>query len=91
MEGLKQATIIFAPVIVFWLFCAAASARIAHLKNIPISVGLLLGALLGLLGLVIMVCLPSNRKTVPGGPPPGWYPNPAGTGTSRYGNGQAWM
>jgi hypothetical protein len=47
MEGLKQATIAFAPVIVFWLFCAAASARIAHLKNIPISVGLLLGALLG--------------------------------------------
>jgi len=61
MEGLGQA-IAFAPFIVMWLFFAAASARIAHLKNIPISVGLLLGALLGLLGLVIMVCLPSNRK-----------------------------
>ena len=90
MEGLKQATIAFAPVIVFWLFCAAASARIAHLKNIPISVGLLLGALLGLLGLVIMVCLPSHRKTARGGPPPGWYPNPAvpahrDIGTDRLG------
>jgi pilus assembly protein TadC len=71
MEGLGQA-IALAPIIVMWLFFAAASARLAHLKNIPISVGLLLGALLGLFGFVIMVCLPSNRKTAPGGPPPGW-------------------
>ena len=90
MEGLGQ-VIALSPFIVLWLFFTVASARIAHLKNIPISVGLLLGALLGLLGLVIVVCLPSNRKRAPGGPPPGWYPNPAGTGASRYWNGQAWM
>ena len=90
MEGLGYA-IVLAPVIVLWLFFAAASARIAHLKNIPISVGLLLGALLGLVGLVIMVCLPSSRKTAPGLPPPGWYPDPAGTCAQRYWNGQAWI
>ena len=90
MEGVGQA-IALAPFIVMWLFFAAASARIAHLKNIPISVGLLLGALLGLLGLVIMICLPSNRKKAPDGPPPGWYPDPAGAGASRYWNGQAWV
>ena len=61
MEGLGQ-VIALSPFIVLWLFFTVASARIAHLKNIPISVGLLLGALLGLLGLVIVVCLPSTAK-----------------------------
>ena len=36
MEGLNQAAVVFVPVILFWLFCVAASARIARLKNIPI-------------------------------------------------------
>jgi len=62
MDDLGQAAIVFWPVIVFWLFFAAASGRIAHKKNLPISVGLLPGTLLGLVGLIIVACLPSNPK-----------------------------
>ena len=76
MDDLGQAAIVFWPVIVFWVFLTAASGRIAYQKNLPISVGLLLGALL---------------RTAPRGPPPGWYPDPAGSGSSRYWNGQAWV
>ena len=90
MDDLGQAAIVFWPVIVFWVFLTAASGRIAYKKNLPISVGLLLGTLLGLVGLIIVACLPSNPKTAPGRPPPGWYPDPAGSGSSRYWNGQAW-
>ena len=62
MDDLGQAAIVFRPVIVFWLFFAAASGRIAHKKNLPISVGLFLGTLLGLVGLIMVACLPSNPK-----------------------------
>jgi len=62
MDDLGQAAIVFWPVIVFLLFFAAASGRIAHKKNLPISVGLLPGTLLGLVGLIIVACLPSNPK-----------------------------
>jgi hypothetical protein len=91
MDDLGQAAIVFWPVIVFWVFLTAASGRIAYQKNLPISVGLLLGALLGLIGLIIVACLPANPRTAPRGPPPGWYPDPAGSGSSRYWNGQAWV
>jgi hypothetical protein len=91
MDDVGQAAIVFWPVIVFWVFLTAASGRIAYQKNLPISVGLLLGALLGLIGLIIVACVPVNPRTAPGGPPPGWYPDPAGRGSSRYWNGQAWV
>ena len=83
------------PFVVLWLFFTLASARIAHLKNIPISVGLLLGALLGLLGLVIVACLPSSRKTVladrrRGGTPTPPVPAHRDIGTAKLGCDFAW-
>jgi Protein of unknown function (DUF2510) len=85
--------------ILLWLFCAAIAAAIAHTKNRNVGEGFLWGALLGVIGVIIVLCLPPPKsKTLlpPGTPPPpgaakgGWYPDPAGTGQQRYWNGKKW-
>lgn len=84
--------------ILLWLFCAAIAAAIAHTKNRNVGEGFLWGALLGVIGVIIVLFLSPKSKTPlpPGTPPPpgaakrGWYPDPAGTGKQRYWNGKDW-
>lgn len=91
--------------ILIWLFCAAGAAAIAHVKNRNVGEGFLWGALLGGIGVIIVLCWSPKSKTSPsaqpaplppGTPPPpgaakrGWYPDPAGTGLKRYWNGKEW-
>jgi hypothetical protein len=73
--------------IVFWLFCAAISAAIGHAKNRNIGESFLWGALLGVIGVIVVLCLPTNLA---GAAKPGWYPDPSGNGGQRYWNGQQW-
>lgn len=74
-------------VVVVWLFCGAVSAAIGNTKNRSIGGSFLWGALLGLIGVIVVLCLPSNPV---GGAKAGWYPDPAGTGGERYWNGRQW-
>lgn len=75
--------------IVIWLFCGAVAAAISHVHNRGAAQGFLWGALLGVIGLIVVLCLPA--KTNPALPaPPGWYADPAGTGGHRYWDGRTW-
>jgi Protein of unknown function (DUF2510) len=86
-------------VILSWLFCAAIAAATTHTKNRNVGEGFLWGALLGVVGVIIVLCLPppkSKTPLPPDTPPPpgaakrGWYPDPTGTGKHRYWNGKKW-
>jgi hypothetical protein len=78
--------------LVYGLLCAAIGAVIAHVKNQSVREGFLLGAFLGILGLIAVARLPRKPKTqTPSGvTQPGWCPDPAGIGPSKYWDGQAW-
>ena len=78
--------------LLFCLFCGAIGAVIAHVKNQSVGEGFSLGAFLGILGLIVVARLPRKPKTqTPSGvSQPGWYPDPAGIGPSKYWDGQAW-
>jgi hypothetical protein len=75
-------------IVVICLFCAAIAAVIGHTKNRSIGESFLIGALLGLIGVIIVLLLPN--KAAPGMAKPGWYPDPAGTNSQRYRNGREW-
>lgn len=75
-------------IIIIWLFCGAVAAAIGHTKNRNVGASFLLGALLGVLGVIIVIFLP--RKASPGMAQPGWYPDPEGTDSERYWNGSEW-
>jgi hypothetical protein len=45
-----------------WLFCAAIAAAIAHAKNRNVGEGFLWGALLGVVGVIIVICLPPPKS-----------------------------
>ena len=74
------------------LSCGAIGAVIAHVKNQSVGQGFSLGAFLGILGLIAFAREPRKPKTqTPSGvTQPGWYPDPAGIGPSKYWDGQAW-
>ena len=70
--------------ILLWLFSAAVAAAIAHTKNRDVGEGFLWGALFGVIGVIIVLCLPPPKSKIPlppGTPPPpgaakrGWYPD----------------
>jgi hypothetical protein len=56
------------------------------------------GCAAGVVGVIIVLCLPPKSKTPPGAQPAppagaakrGWYPDPAGTGLKRYWNDKEW-
>jgi Protein of unknown function (DUF2510) len=73
--------------VVIWLFCGAVSAAIGNSKNRGIGESFLWGALLGVIGVIVVLCLPRNLA---GAPKAGWYPDPAGSGGQRYWNGRQW-
>jgi len=84
-------------VVLLWLFCAAIAAAIAHTKNRDVGEGFLWGALLGVIGVIVVLCLPPPKTGLPPGTPPppgaakrGWYPDPTGTGKQRYWTGKRW-
>lgn len=85
-------------VILTWVFCGAVAAAIAHTKNRSVGEGFLWGALLSVIGVIVVLCWSPISKTPlpPGIPPPpgaakrGWYPDPTGTGQQRYWNGKKW-
>jgi Protein of unknown function (DUF2510) len=83
--------------ILLWLFSAAVAAAIAHTKNRDVGEGFLWGALLGVIGVIVVLCLPPPKTGLPPGTPPppgaakrGWYSDPTGTGKQRYWNGNNW-
>jgi hypothetical protein len=63
---------------------------ICQAKNRPGYEGFLLGALLGPIGLIIVLCLPKLAPPPVGAPPAGWYPDPGQVAGERYWNGRAW-
>ena len=69
-------------VLLFMLVCGAIGAVIAHVKNQSVREGLLLGAFLGIYGVIAVAREPRKPKTqTPSGvSKPGWYPDPAGIG-----------
>jgi Protein of unknown function (DUF2510) len=85
-------------VILMWLFSAAVAAAIAHTKNRNVGEGFLWGALLGAIGVIVVLCwspksktpLPLDTPSPPGAAKRGWYPDPTGTGKQRYWTGKKW-
>jgi Protein of unknown function (DUF2510) len=73
--------------IVVWLFCGAVTAAIGHAKNRNVGESFLWGALLGVIGVIVVLCLSKNPGAAP---KPGWYPDPADSGGQRYWNGGEW-
>jgi hypothetical protein len=66
---------------------ATLAGLVTNAKNRGWAEGIALGALLGIIGLIITAFLPARSA---GAAPPGWYPDPAGNGGQRYWNGSAW-
>jgi hypothetical protein len=83
-----------ATLIMIWLFCGAIAAAIAHAKNQRVGVAFLWGSLLGIIGIIIVLCWQTihvnpPQPVMPMLPPPGLYPDPT-SGLQRYWDGRAW-
>lgn len=79
--------------IVLCALCGGIACAINQSKNRSGGEGFLLGALLGIIGLIIVLCLPklpAAGASSPALPPPGWYPDPAGPAQQRYWDGARW-
>ncbi|PIB78831.1 DUF2510 domain-containing protein [Mycobacterium celatum] len=85
--------------ILWWIVFAVAAGGISNAKGRGWGYGLAWGGLLGLIGLIVVICTPSARPSAaaaalppplppPVLPPAGWYPDPAGK--QRYWDGRAW-
>lgn len=75
-------------IILIWLLCAAVAAAIGHMKNRNVGESFLWGAVLGALGVVIVLFLP--KGATPGMAKPGWYPDPMDDNRQKYWNGSEW-
>lgn len=77
--------------ILFWcVLFAVVGGAITNSKGRGWGEGTALGGLLGLIGLIIVLCLKSRPTLPPTLPPAGWYPDPHGGKSSRYWDGRAW-
>lgn len=77
--------------ILLWcVLFAAIGGAITNSKGRGWAEGTTLGGLLGVIGLIIVLCLKSRPALPPALPPAGWYPDPLGRKASRYWDGQAW-
>jgi hypothetical protein len=70
--------------LIWGVVSAGICVGIANAKGRPISEALVLGGLLGVIGVLIMLCLRSERRDLP---PAGWYPL---DGRERYWTGTQW-
>jgi hypothetical protein len=77
-------TLLFASVI-----CAVIGGAITNSKNRGWREGTILGALLGVIGIIIILFL-RTRPQAPIAPIAGWYPDPTNTHIQRYWNGCEW-
>ena len=75
-------------IVIVGLFCGAITAAIGHTKNRNVGAFFLLGALLGVIGVIIALFLPN--ASAPGMAKPGWYPDPEGTNSQKYWSGREW-
>jgi len=78
----------------FWILVVLGlqggiGCAISQAKNRPGWEGFFLGALLGLIGIIIVLCLPRQapRSALPAA---GWYPDSGNPGGQRYWNGHRW-
>lgn len=75
-------------IILFWAVWVVVAVAIANAKNRSVGEAVLLSALLGLIGVIIVACW---RKIDPAAlPPAGFYPDPSGDGGHRYWDGRVW-
>jgi Protein of unknown function (DUF2510) len=85
-------------IIFFSALCGGIGCAINQAKNRSGREGFLLGALLGVIGVIIVLCLPKLPSPElphlggwPAGlPPPGWYQNPADPDQHRWWDGVRW-
>ena len=83
-------------IIVFWALCGGIGCAINQAKNRSGVEGFLLGGLLGVIGVIIVLCLPKLPSTeMPRAwpsalPPPGWYQDPADPDQHRWWDGARW-
>ena len=76
--------------IIFWcLICGAGGAAIAQAKNHRAWEGFLCGALLGVIGIIIVAFWKKIPPPMVPLAPPGWYVDPDGSG-HRYWDGHMW-
>jgi hypothetical protein len=78
----------------FWIIllcalCGGIGCAINKSKNRSGGEGFLLGALLGVIGIIIVLCLPKLPapelpRAWPALPPPGWYQDPADPTQHRW-------
>jgi hypothetical protein len=82
-------------IIVLSALCGGIGCAINQSKNRSGGEGFLLGALLGIIGVIIVLCLPKLPaaelpRAWPSLPPPGWYQDPTNPTQHRYWDGQRW-
>jgi hypothetical protein len=76
--------------------CGGIGCAINQAKNRSGGEGFALGFLLGLIGIIIVLCLPKlSSAEMPRAwpsalPPPGWYQDPADPTQHRWWDGQRW-
>jgi Protein of unknown function (DUF2510) len=78
-----------APHLFCWVFFAVLGGLIAHYKNRKVVEGALWGALLGVIG-VIIVCFLKKKPKIAHPPFAGWYPDPDGGSGEKYWDGYRW-
>jgi hypothetical protein len=80
--------------LVIWLVIAFACASIARSKGLSAGGYFFLGLFLGVIGLIIVACVPANYGPRYAYPPmiqpPGWYPDPWQQAPARWWDGYQW-
>lgn len=99
--GERETAVTFLTMLIFWgVVFGVLGGVVTNQKGRGWGEGIALGAILGIIGLIIALCLKSQQpappavRSVPAPPPPpqlppaGWYPDPQGN--QRYWDGARW-